>query len=101
MNAAAQLETAVSTTGQTAQRATQSQDTTAILAALDELTELRRAIEHARSRIGTFGPDLVRAALQAGVRPADLMSRPYSPPVVWRHARDLGLTRDTRDDRED
>lgn len=98
MNAAAQLDSAVDATEQTAQRATGSQDTTAILAALDELTTLRRAVEQARSRIGEFGPDLVRAALQAGVRPADLMSRPYSPPVVWRHARDLGLTREARDE---
>lgn len=61
------------------------------LAALRRVTDLHEALQHARQVVADTAPPLVRQALAEGVDPATLAGQPYTPTVVRRLAREVGL----------
>lgn len=66
-------------------------DQTALLDALDRITQLHLAGEAIRDFVAEHGQTLVTQALQADVDQADLIGRPYGETVVRRLARAAGL----------
>lgn len=62
-----------------------------VLAALDQLTELREVAEKARELIADHARPLIGQALRLDVSRTDLAKRPYSAAIVHRIANEIGI----------
>lgn len=62
-----------------------------VLAALDQLTELRLAAEKARELIADHARPLIEQALRLDVSRTELAKRPYSAAIVHKIANEIGI----------